>query len=155
MHGYKVIPEAATDVIAYEQSLGVLEPWTDPNFIDKIIHLQKQRYMQNAHGAEKVQFYDRSLFCTYALTLYLGFKVTQSLKDELHQIQDQNFYEKRVFFIENLGFIEKTNARQISYKDSVVFEKVHLDVYKHFGYECVGIPPMTLLKRKDILLRFI
>jgi predicted ATPase len=42
-HGYAVVEEAATDIIALEQRQGNHEPWMRPDFIDNIVRLQQQR----------------------------------------------------------------------------------------------------------------
>ena len=59
--GYIVIHEAATDVISIEQAKGIERPWEEPEFVDKITYMQKERQM-DATG--DLQFYDRSPFCT-------------------------------------------------------------------------------------------
>jgi len=155
MKGHCVIEEAATDVIAYEQDLGVVAPWQYPDFIDKIVGLQKQRQLQAENGAGALQFYDRSPLCTYALGLYLKFEPSQHLMTEIARIQDNRIYEKQVFFIENLGFIKHTDARKISYEESLRFEKIHLDVYGQFGYECIKIAPGPLSMRVDNVMAFL
>lgn len=67
--GYKVVEEAATDVIALGHALGRDEPWQDRDFIDKVITLQRQRQdcVRAAPGA--TVFFDRSPICTLALRL--------------------------------------------------------------------------------------
>ena len=67
--GHAVIHEAATDVIAQEQAKGIEKPWEGPDFVDQITFMQKERQV-SATG--ELQFYDRSLFCTYALGKYLA-----------------------------------------------------------------------------------
>lgn len=158
--GYCVIEEAATDVIAYEQDLGVEAPWQFPNFIDKIVGLQKQRQLQAeewrmVNGSGDLQFYDRSPFCTYALARYLGFDPSPLLLEELARIQETQIYEKRIFFIENLGFIKHTEARKISFEESLKFEKIHLDVYAQFGYDCIKISPEALSTRVGDIMRLV
>lgn len=84
--GYAVIYEAATDVISTEQAKGIEKPWEEPEFVDKITLMQKERQM---HSTGNIQFYDRSPFCTYALGKYLThwkdleFKPSPVLLDEL------------------------------------------------------------------------
>ncbi len=148
-----VVEEAATDIIAYEQSIGNKEPWKKTNFISKITHLQKQRQQQSdSMAGADVFFYDRSPFCTYALAIYLGFELSGSLKEEIEFLQKNETYQKRVFFIENLGFIKNTDARQISYAESLKFEEIHLETYKKFGYECIFIKAAPVLERVDAIL---
>jgi hypothetical protein len=39
--GFRVVEEAATNIIVLEQAHGITEPWKYPSFIDSIVELQK------------------------------------------------------------------------------------------------------------------
>ena len=112
--GYPVIAEAATDVISAEQAAGVAEPWQDPLFVDKIIDLQRSRQQrskqlnQPGNDAGLVEFYDRSPVCTLALARYSGFEPSAALSAELARIAEQSVYQREVFFVRPLGFIERS-----------------------------------------------
>jgi predicted ATPase len=153
--GYHVVEEAATDIIALRQAQGVSEPHTDPSFIDDIINLQKQRQMQASGPASAVQFYDRSPVCTYALSTWLGYPISRILSDEMERIKEGRIYQRQVFFIENLGFCEPTQARRISFEDSLRFEKLHEETYRSFGYEIIRIAPHKLSDRVEQIKRFV
>ena len=148
--GYEVIHEAATDVIAVEQDKGNAEPWTKPSFIDEIIKLQHQRQKEVEISDTKLQFFDRSPVCTYALAIYLGYQPSSALLEEIDRVK--TIYENKVFFIENLGFCEPTAARKISFEEALKFEKIHEEAYAKFGYECVKIPAKPLIERVAIIL---
>ena len=154
--GHVVIHEAATDLISQEQAKGLERPWEEHGFVDKIAHMQKERQM-NFSG--NVQFYDRSPFCTYALGKYLahwkGIEFTPSpvLLDEIDRCIKNDVYQNRIFFFENLGFIEHTDARKISYEDALIFEQIHLDVYKEFGFDTIMVPKgLTVTQRCEFIL---
>ena len=154
--GHTVIHEAATDVISREQSKGIEKPWEQPDFVDQITRIQKERQM-NAAG--DLQFYDRSPFCTYALGKYLThhknteFKTSPVLLDEIDCCLKNGVYQNQIFFFENLGFIEHTDARKISYEDALVFEQIHLDVYKEFGFDIIMVPKaLTVTQRCEFIL---
>jgi predicted ATPase len=144
--GYSTVPEAATDVIALESRLGNPEPWRSPGFIEKIIALQRQRQLDAADGGA-LQFHDRSPVCTHALGMFLGFKPCAALLEEMARIKRGGIFQKRVFFIENLGFVEPTEARRISFADALAFESVHRGTYQSCGYECVSIAPGSVPAR--------
>jgi predicted ATPase len=150
---YFVIGEAATDIIAYEQAQGNLTPWELPNFIDQIVNLQKQRQMQIL--SESLQFYDRSPICTYALAVYLDFKPSVALLQEIERIEKNQIYQKQVFFIENLGFCTPTEARKLSFENSLEFEKIHEETYAQFGFERIKISRAPLLDRVNAILQSI
>jgi predicted ATPase len=154
--GHTVIHEAATDVISQEQAKGLERPWEEPNFVDHITHMQKERQV-SATG--DLQFYDRSPFCTYALGKYLAhwkgleFKPLPVLLDEIDRCIKNDVYQNRIFFFENLGFIEHTDARKISYEDALIFEQIHLDVYKEFGFDIIMVPKeLTVIQRCEFIL---
>ena len=154
--GYVVVPESATDVISQEQAKGIERPWEEPEFVDKIVLTQKSRQM---NAGSELQFYDRSPFCAYALGQYLShwlgsdFKPSSDLLDEIGRCLKAGIYQNKVFFFENLGFIEHTDARKISYEDALIFEQIHLDVYKEFGFEIVLVPKKTIEERCEFVLK--
>ncbi len=152
--GYLVIEEAATDVIALRHAQGIAEPHTHPAFIDDITNLQKHRQMRIA-DVSGVQFYDRSPICTYALAVFLNFTISKTLAEEMARIEIAQIYKKQVFFIENLGHCEPTAARKITFEDSLKFEKVHEEIYRSLGYECIKIAPRDLSARVEQITRYV
>lgn len=151
--GASVVNEAATDLIALRQAQGDQRPWKHINFIDDIVRLQKHRQIDMSADYSELHFYDRSPVCTYALALYLGFEPSPNLMSEIKRIHKYDIYEKQAFFLENLGFITNTDARQISFEDSLKFEQIHKEAYVKFGYECVIIPAKSIDERVEIILR--
>ena len=147
LEGFSVVEEAATDVIAAAQVRGRSEPWTDPSFIDEIARLQKDREIRSSYQPHDIQFYDRSVVCTAALAVYLGYAFSPFLASELERIKKEAVYEQQVFLIQNLGFITPTKARRITFEDSLRFEKVHEDTYRDLGFELVGVAPGTITER--------
>jgi predicted ATPase len=153
--GYRVVDEAATDVIAQEQKLGNMEPWKHPSFVDHITSVQKKRQLETSSLGVELQFYDRSPICTYALAQYLDFTPSAILLDEIERIKSQNIYESQVFFMENLGFCELTGARKISFEESLEFEQVHLDAYAQWRYECIKIAPTSIEHRVEEIIKWV
>jgi predicted ATPase len=141
---YGVVEEAATDVIALQQASGIAEPWRRPAFIDEIVALQAQRRVRLA---DPVQFHDRSAFCTAALAEHLGYPPSEALARELALLKREAFYEKRVFFVQSLGFVTPSAARRISLEDARRFEAVHERTYRLHGFELIPIPPGSVLDR--------
>jgi len=147
LDGFSVVEEAATDVIAAAQARGTAEPWTDASFIDVVADLQKQRQIRASYQPDDVQFHDRSVFCTVALAVYLHYPFSAFLTSELERIKKEAVYEKRVFFIRNLGFITPTEARRINFDETLRFESIHEETYQSFGFELVSVEPGDLLER--------
>lgn len=150
--GYQVVQEAATDAIADAQQEGNPEPWKNLDFIDQIILLQQERQYS---AQEELQFYDRSPFCTYTLAKYLNFPLSSILLAEIDRCVKDKIYNQQIFFFENLGFINNTDARKISYEDALVFEKIHLDVYKDFEFDIITVPKMSITERCQFVLHHV
>lgn len=147
LDGFGVVEEAATDVIALAQARGIAEPWTQPSFIDSVVDLQARRLVRASSQPDEVQFHDRSAICTAALAAYLGYLVSDALSRELERIKVEAIYQKRVFFIQNIGFIAPTEARRISFEEALRFEWIHEETYRNFGFEIVRVEPGSVLDR--------
>jgi len=147
LNGFSVVEEAATDVIAAAHSEGIMQPWMDPSFIDAVARLQKDRQIRTAHQPDDIQFHDRCVVCTAALATFLGHAFSPFLTGELERIMQDGIYESRAFLIRNLGFITPTEARRISFEETVRFEKIHEETYRRFGFELVSIAPGTVEER--------
>ena len=144
LEGFGVVEEAATDVIALEQAKGVAEPWTDPGFIDRIVTLQRQRRLA---ASGEVQFHDRSAFCAESLATFLGHPVSDRLRNEIEELKRTGFYQRRVFFVRLMGFIEPTAARRIGLDEARRFEAVHERTYRAHGFELVPVEPGSVVDR--------
>jgi len=153
--GFSVVEEAATDMIALMHVQGLDEPWTTPSFIDEITHLQRIRLLQSSCAPGEVQFHDRSIFCTAALSDYLGRPRSLVLSRELERVVAQQFYQPEAFFIRGLGFIEPTAARRISFEDAIRFERVHEQVYRDFGFQLVLVEPGAPMDRAKQIKAFL
>jgi predicted ATPase len=151
LDGFGVVEESATDVIALEQARGVAEPWMDVGFVDAIVRLQRLREIRAAVTQDSIQFHDRSVVCTAALAEYLGFAMTPALAEELERIGVEEVFQRKVFFIRGLGFIEPTQARRISLEEALRFERIHEETYARFGFENVFMERGSLQERVDAI----
>jgi predicted ATPase len=151
--GFAVVEEAATDVIALAQVQGTPEPWKHPSFIDSVVALQRRRLERAKTHSDEIQFHDRSAICTAALATYLGHPVTALLSRELERIRREGIFENGVFFVQNLGFIEPTAARRISFEETLRFERIHEETYRGFGFNLVHIEPGGLAERVNAIKR--
>lgn len=151
LDGFSVVEEAATDVIAAAHAQGIVEPWRHSSFIDTIVRLQKDRQIRASYEPEGVQFHDRCVVCTAALAVYLGYRYSPFLTTELERIKKKTVFENRVFFVRNLGFITPTEARRITFEETLRFEGIHEEIYREFGFELVSIEPGTLKDRVDAI----
>jgi predicted ATPase len=149
--GYAVVDEAATDVNIRLQALGSAEAWREPEFIDAITALQRERQERPAPPASTVQVFDRSPICTLALANYIGLPVTPALASEVARVTAEATYQPRVFFVQLLGFITPTAVRRITLAQSVTFERFHVQAYRDHGFELIDVPAGTVEERADLI----
>jgi predicted ATPase len=147
LDGFGVVEEAATDVIAAAQAGGIDRPWTSPSFLDAIARLQRDRQVRASRQPDDVQFHDRCAVCTLALAVYLGYPVTPALAGELERIRTEAVYQPQVFFVRNLGFITPTDARRITFEETLRFERIHEETYRDLGFELIAIEPASVAER--------
>ena len=86
------------------------------------------------------------------LCRHLGLPRPPALVDALRAAQEAGRYERDVFFLENLGFVEPTAVRRISFDDSLRFEAIHAEVYAEWGYRCIMIPRRPVPDRVQAIL---
>jgi len=146
--GYRVVEEAATDVIALDHALGQPESWLEPGFADRIVTLQRHReLLAGGWSANQVVFFDRSPICTLALSRHLGRPASALLAAEVSRVVAAGVYASTVFFIRNQGYVTPTAARRISFADSLAFEKLHERAYLEHGFRLVDVPAGPLPTR--------
>lgn len=153
LDGFSVVEEAATDIIALWHAKGITEAWRRPGFIDAIVSLQQARERRAACAPDPVQFHDRTVVCTAALADYLGFARSPNLLRELQRLQSENIFQRRILFLKNLGFVTPTEARRITYEETVRFEQIHEQVYRDLGFEIVPIGPGSVSERVKLIKR--
>jgi predicted ATPase len=151
LDGFSVVEEAATAVIAAAHAQGNVEIWRNPAFIDAIALLQRDRQIRASYQPDEVQYHDRCAVCTAALAVHLGYPFSPFLAGELERVKKEAIYQNRVFFIRNPGFVTPTEARRISFEDTLRFEKIHEETYRDFGFELISIEPGSLAERVGII----
>jgi len=144
--GHAVVQEAATDVVARRLADGGGHG-PDPDFVDRVVTLQRRRLDEPAAATSTVQFHDRSVLCTLALARYLGQPVSDLLAAEVDRVIRQRLFEPRVFFVRPIGFVTPTAVRRITYDLSLVFERFHEEVYREHGFDLIEIAPGPVADR--------
>ena len=69
------------------------------------------------------------------------------LEQEVAWATGDGSFDRRVFFVRLLGFIEATPVRRISYAESQAFEQIHEDAYRRLGFDLVDVPAGTVAER--------
>jgi predicted ATPase len=153
--GFSVVEEAATDIITLKQAQGLCEPWSSNSFIDEVVDLQRTRLLRSSYLPGEIQFHDRSIFCTAALSDYLARPRSVALSQELERAVAKCWFQPEVFFIRSLGFVIPTAARRISLEEATQFERVHEEVYRDFGFQIVFVEPASPSDRANLIKAFL
>ena len=152
LDGFRVVEEAATDLIALRQAEGVLEPWTEPTFIDDVLALQQRREVGAMALTAPVVIFDRSPACSLALARHLG-RVPSTALSEAVEAMAGSSADCRVLLVRGLGFVTPTAARRLSLAEAQRFECLHEAVYRELGFEPIDIPPGPLQQRANLARR--
>jgi len=137
--GHRVVPEAATDVVARFQAAGIDDPEHIGQFIAEILRVQHQRA---AAAGEPVQIHDRSPVCTVALARWLGHPEPEV---------DDSMFDRDVLLVQPLGFLTPTAVRRISYPDSLRFAALHAEVYRERGFTLLDVPAGPVADRVSLV----
>ena len=77
----------------------------------------------------------------------LGYPPSQLLERELGRVMREATFERTVFFVRNLGFVSPTQARRISFEESLRFEQIHEEVYRESGFNLIFVQGGPLIAR--------
>ena len=64
------------------------------------------------------------------------------------------FINAKYSFLRTLDLLNHS-ARKISYEDALIFEQIHVDVYKEFGFKIVLVPKKTITERCKFVLEML
>ena len=144
LRGHSTVREAATDVVAARGP--DVRPWESPAFLDAVVAVQRERELAAPRDADHVVL-DRSPVCTLALARHMGYDVPPGLAAELERIQRERSYERRVLYVEWLGYLTPTEVRRIDEADTLRFDRIHRETYLELGYELVEVPVLPVEDR--------
>ncbi len=65
----------------------------------------------------------------------------------LRQLQLDGFGVVEEAAVRTLGFITRTDARQISFDEALRFERIHEDTYRDFGFDLISVAAGSLPER--------
>lgn len=146
--GYASVPGAATAVIAEMSADGTDEHWLADDFVDRIV---RRQHADLSRETARVVLHDRSVFCTLALCRHLGREVPASLIREIDEVLHGNVFERTAFLVRPLGFVVPTEARRITYEQSLAFEVWHQRTYAEYGFRLIDVPLGTVEQRADLV----
>lgn len=95
----------------------------------------------------------RSVICTRALGRYLDVREPESLARAIDDVLAKAVFERRVFFVRNLGFVRPTAARRISFEESLRFERMQEEVYRESGFALESVEAAGVEERAAAIVR--
>jgi predicted ATPase len=73
----------------------------------------------------------------------------------MKRLMRESIFQRQVLFIRNLGFISPTEARRISFEESLRFERIHEEVYRESGFDLISIDRASLSERVAQIKRIV
>lgn len=145
--GYVVMPEAATDIIEEGQRQNIEKPWRAVDYHIKVSALIEERKQEAQNSNTPLIFFDRGHIDGISYILLQKRTLHQEVIDFVQTTMDTHFFDKKVFLIESLGFVQQGPARTETLEESL--EKAHhLEMnYRALGYEIILIPKGSVFER--------
>lgn len=73
----------------------------------------------------------------------------------MERLKRESIFERQVLFIRNLEFISPTEARRISFEESLHFERIHEEIYRESGFDLISIDRASLSERVAQIKRIV
>lgn len=150
--GYLIAPEAATDVIEKGLQQNIQAPWMDDDYHIQVSALMAKRQEEVRSSKEIVAFFDRGHLDGITYILLQRRKLPQEVVDYVQATVDENFFDKKVFFIENLEFCEQAPHRDENLEEALEKSRQIKQNYEALGYEVINIPPETIDQRSEWII---
>lgn len=145
--GFGVVDEAAADLIREDLKNHIEAPWSLPDFNDRVARLQVQRQKESNRFQSPQIFFDRCPVDVLSYVLMYQFEPSEETIGIVQKILDENYYNKRVFLIENLGSCFQTEIRTETLDRAIQIEKMLERNYQALGFEIVRIPACSVEER--------
>lgn len=105
------MPEAATEVINSGIEGGNQHPWKDEDYHIKMYQLIIKRQLEAQNSPTPIVFFDKGHLDGISYIILQKRKLFRYILDCVQTSFDCNFFQRSVFFIENLSFIIPSPAR--------------------------------------------
>ncbi len=149
--GYDVVQEAATDLIRKELAENIEAPWSKQDFNEKVAKLQEQRQKEAERSSGNGVFFDRCPVDAISYDLLYDFEPTHPTIRIVQSLIDENYYNKKVFLIENLGSCLQTEVRAETLEQVLKIEDLLEKNYRALGFQIVRIPACPVEDRAKII----
>lgn len=150
--GYLIAPEAATDIIEERLQQNIQAPWMADDYHIKVSTLMAKRQEKVRNSKETVVFFDRGHLDGITYILLQRRKLPQEVVSYVQATINESFFDKKVFFIENLEFCEQAPHRDENLEEALEKSRQIKRNYQALGYEVINIPPGTIEQRSEWIL---
>ena len=150
--GYLIVPEAATDVIEEGLQQNIQAPWMADDYHIKVSSLMAKRQVEVRDSKETIAFFDRGHLDGITYILLQRRKLPQEVVDYVQASIEESFFDKTVFFIENLEFCEQAPHRDEDLEEALEKSRQIKQNYQALGYDVVNIPPGTIEQRSKWII---
>lgn len=150
--GYLITREAATDVIEEGLQQNIEAPWMADDYHIKVSSLMAKKQEEIRNSKETVAFFDRGHLDGITYILLQRRKLPSQVIEYVQAALNEGFFDKKVFFIENLGFCEQAPNRTETLKEALEKARHIKQNYAALGYQIVSIPPGTIEQRSEWII---
>lgn len=150
--GYYIVPEAATEIIEEALKKGIEKPWKSDDYHIKMYQLISKRQAEVQKSTAPLVFFDRGHLDGLSYILLQKRTLYQCILDHIQTSIEAHYFNKKVFFIDSLGFVIHGPARTEDLQESLLKADCLERNYKVMGYEIIHIPPGTVEERAQLIL---
>lgn len=152
---YACMPEAATDIIEAGIKSGMQKPWEADDYHIKMYQLIMAKQLEAQNSSAPVVLFDRGHLDGISYILLQKRKLYKYIVDCVQAMMDADFFEKKIFFIESLGFVVPGPARNESLEESLIKAECLERSYSVLGYEIIRIFPDKVEQRAHKIIDYI
>ncbi len=117
--------------------------------------LISKRQLEVQNSSAPIVFFDRGHLDGLSYILLQKRKLYPYVIDCVQNSIDTYYFNRRVFFIDSLGFVVPGLARNESLQDSLQKAACLEQNYRALGYELIHIPPASIEERVKMVLDYI
>jgi predicted ATPase len=139
IQGFTAIDEAATRIIQKHLAEGTSKPWELKDFDEQIVAMQKEDRLNSNLLNEESIFFDRSSIDSISYCLHHQKTPQKKVIEAAEEVID--YYNPRVFLVENFGQCEQTAVRCETLEECHKIEQLLEKTYTALGFEVTRVKP--------------
>lgn len=153
--GYLVAPEAATEIIEEDLKRGMDRPWRASDYHVRMYELISKKQKEVQSSSAPIAFFDRGHLDGISYILLQKRTLYQSVVDCVQSSINTCYFNRKVFFIDSLGFVMPGPARTEDLQESLEKARCLEENYREMGYEIIHIPPGPVEERAQTIIDYV